>query len=252
MTLASETSGHGPALCFVHGFTQTRASWQPVISHLSHSYSCTAVDAPGHGESVNGCLTLTECGNEIAAVMTPGTLIGYSMGARMALHAALQHPEKVRRLVLISGTAGIDDVEERTLRVCNDEKLAEHIRDVGLATFIDEWLGNPMFSGLDREKAQINERLRNTPEGLADSLRFAGTGTQDPLWDRLAELSIPVLIITGAEDKKFADLGMRLHQGIATSTLKVVNGAGHTVHLEQTEQCVEILQSWLRETASTE
>lgn len=252
MTLASETHGEGPSIAFVHGFTQTRASWQPIISELQGSYSCTTLDAPGHGESVNGRLTLPECGDAIASAMKPGTLVGYSMGARMALHAALQHPATVRRLVLISGTAGIDDSSERAARITSDEALAAHIEHVGVSVFVDEWLQNPMFIGLSQESAQIDERLRNTPEGLASSLRFAGTGTQSPLWDQLSELSIHVLIIAGANDKKFVDFAQRMNSLIKQSTLEIVVGAGHTVHLEQPQQCVEILRTWLQKTSSAE
>lgn len=252
MTLSFETHGSGPHLAFVHGFTQTRASWLPLITELQHDYSCTAIDAPGHGESYDGSLSLVECGDAIAQTMKPGTLIGYSMGARMALHAALQHAHHVRRLVLVSGTAGIENVNEREMRVVSDTQLARHIEEIGVDTFIEEWLRNPMFSGLSREAAQIDERRRNSSRGLADSLRCAGTGTQQPLWSQLEQLPMPVLIVAGALDKKFADFAARMATLVPNATLAIVEGAGHTVHLEQPALFSDVLQKWLKATASVE
>ena len=252
MILASETHGNGPSLTFVHGFTQTRASWNLAIENLSDRYTCQTIDAPGHGESADGKLSLIECGDAIAETMATGTLIGYSMGARMALHAALRHPEKVKRLVLISGTPGIEVSDERATRVASDEALASHIEDIGVAAFVAEWLQNPMFAGLSREKAQVEERIKNSPQGLADSLRHAGTGTQAPLWEELSKLEIPTLIIAGATDKKFSDIASRMHSGMPQSTLVVVQGSGHTVHLERPDEFLVILRDWLRTTDSVE
>lgn len=248
MILHSETIGTGPSLSFVHGFTQTGKSWHPVVDQLSDEYSCTTIDAPGHGESPDGKMSLVSAGDAIASAMRPGTLVGYSMGARMSLHAALQHPDIVTRLVLVSGTAGIDDADERSARIISDEELATHIEDVGIEIFLQEWLSNPLFAGLSPTNTQLSDRLRNSARGLADSLRYAGTGTQTPLWDRLGELHIPVLLIAGNLDPKFVALAQRMHSAIRTSTLKIVEGSGHTVHLEQTNAFCSLLRSWLRST----
>jgi 2-succinyl-6-hydroxy-2,4-cyclohexadiene-1-carboxylate synthase len=177
--------------------------------------------------------------------MPTGILVGYSMGARMALHAALQHPETVTHLVLVSGTAGIEDETERQQRVASDTELASRIESIGVSTFIDEWLALPMFNGLTPATSQREERLRNTAIGLADSLRYAGTGTQVPLWDALPTLRMPVLIVAGGKDEKFAQLAQRMHELIDSSTLALVPESGHNVHLEATTSFVEILLTWL-------
>lgn len=245
MKLLGQTFGAGPPATFLHGFTQTSKSWMPVIELLDQHLSCTLFDAPGHGKNTQGQRTLSECGDDIALSMNKGILVGYSMGARMALHTALQHPEQVTHLVLVSGTAGIDDEAERQQRVKNDTELAARIELIGVPSFIDEWLALPMFSGLTPEKSQREERLRNTAVGLADSLRFAGTGMQHPLWDVLPTLRIPVLIIAGKEDAKFAQLAQRMHELIDSSTVAIVPESGHSVHLEATPVFVEILLTWL-------
>ena len=245
MILSGQTLGSGVSATFLHGFTQTALSWSPFIEHLTSYLSCNLLDAPGHGNTPDGRRTLSQCGDDIAQCMPTGILVGYSMGARMALHAALQHPETVTHLVLVSGTAGIEDETERQQRVASDTELASRIESIGVSTFIDEWLALPMFNGLTPATSQREERLRNTAIGLADSLRYAGTGTQVPLWDALPTLRMPVLIVAGGKDEKFAQLAQRMHELIDSSTLALVPESGHSVHLEATTSFVEILLTWL-------
>lgn len=230
---------------FVHGFTQTSRSWNDIISALGPRFDCTALDAPGHGENFESTCSLQECGEFIARTMPSGVLVGYSMGARMALHAALNHPEKISALVLISGTAGLESEQERIDRVASDEALANHIESVGVEQFISEWLQNPLFAGLSEENQHRSDRLRNTATGLGNSLRFAGTGTQQPLWDQLHTLSMPVLLIAGQHDQKFVDIAKRMQSRIPHSELVIIPNSGHTVHLENTDDFLRVLTDFL-------
>ena len=245
MTLAKIATGDGVPVAFVHGFTQTARTWLPVIDALDFDLSATLIDAPGHGDSTDGKRTLIEAASDIANSMNRGALVGYSMGARMALHTALMHPEKVTSLVLISGTAGIDAESERLSRQVSDRSLSERVLSIGVEAFVKEWLRLPMFANLDHVAANLPERLRNTAQGLADSLNYAGTGMQEPLWDTLSSLEIPVLIIAGAEDQKFVDAAHRLSSLIARSTLCIVPDSGHSVHLEQPVAFATIFRSFI-------
>jgi 2-succinyl-6-hydroxy-2,4-cyclohexadiene-1-carboxylate synthase len=239
------TIGNGLAVTFIHGFTQTGQSWSPVLEQMDIALSATLIDAPGHGDSLNGKRSLTQTAADITEAMTPGVLVGYSMGARMALHVALQSPHTVTALVLISGTAGIDSDDERTTRLESDTVLASRIIDIGVAAFIEEWLALPMFARLTKDAANIPERLRNTAEGLADSLVYAGTGTQTPLWGSLAKLNMPVLLIAGELDHKFVAQATRMHELIPNSEIHIVKNAGHTVQLEQTEVFTTLLKNFI-------
>lgn len=244
MSRTSKIGSNLPAT-FLHGFTQTAESWMPVVRSLALDVAPTLLDAPGHGSNTDGRKSLTETARDIADAMPEGMLVGYSMGARMALHTALLAPTRVTRLVLISGTGGIDDEQERSQRRRDDENLALRILQIGVPAFIEEWLALPMFSGLSTEASNIPERLRNTAEGLADSLRFAGTGTQSPLWNDMGNLAMPVLIVAGADDHKFVNNAKRMHEQIPTSTLRIVPNAGHTVHLEQPQVFAELLHDFV-------
>ena len=204
-----------------------------------------ALDAPGHGAAAELDLDLVEGGAWLAATGGRATYVGYSMGGRLCLHAALAAPDAVRGLVLISATGGMDDAGERAARRAADEALADRIEAIGVPAFLDEWLAQPLFAGLDDAAQGRAERLVNTPAGLASSLRRAGTGTQLPLWDRLAGVRIPTLVVAGALDAKFVALGERLASVIPGAELAVVDGAGHTVHLERPDEFLSILLPWI-------
>ena len=210
---------------------------------MKSEFTPLCLDAPGHGNNTNGARSLPQCAEEIAASMKTGILVGYSMGARMALHVALLHPELVTQLVLISGTPGLKTDFERATRIENDNELADRIENIGTPAFIDEWLALPIFSGLSDEINQRNDRLRNTPQGLADSLRCAGTGTQEPQWSNLQQLSMPVHLIVGELDEKFTAIAREMKPLISTSELTVVENAGHTVHLENPTTTGQLLDS---------
>lgn len=232
----------------VHGFTQTARSWRIVEQLLHDSIAdcdTLAVDLPGHGDSTAPAdLDLWAIADRLVDESGDATYVGYSMGGRVALHAALARPDAVRSLVLIGATAGIDEPRERRARLDADEELATRIETVGVEAFIDEWLRNPLFAGLDDDTALRSDRLRNTAAGLAGSLRAAGTGTQEVLWDRLGEITVPVLLLVGEHDAKFADLAGRLRDRLGDATLVVVPDAGHSVHLEQPAATVEAIGAW--------
>jgi 2-succinyl-6-hydroxy-2,4-cyclohexadiene-1-carboxylate synthase len=209
----------------VHGFTQVPASWGPMTDALG----AVAVDAPA--------ASLWDAADQLAAHGT-GTWIGYSMGGRMALHLALAHPRRVERLVLVSATAGIDDRDERRARVASDEALARRAEEIGAARFVAEWLARPMFAGVPP--------VPRSDDGatMAAHLRLAGAGVQEPLWDRLGELAMPVLVVAGERDTKYVALGERLAAGIAGATLEIVPGAGHAVPFEQPDAFVAVVRRW--------
>ena len=210
---------------------------------MQSEFTPLCLDAPGHGAHTNGARSLPQCADDIAHAMQPGILVGYSMGARMALQVALQHPQMVSRLVLISGTPGLKTESERSARRQSDNDLAERIEKIGTTSFIDEWLALPMFAGLSTDNNQRVDRIRNTAKGLADSLRFAGTGTQEPHWSNMHQLSMPVHLIVGELDHKFTAIAEEMKPLIATSELTVVANVGHTVHLESPTTTSQLLDS---------
>ncbi|HPB45584.1 MAG: alpha/beta fold hydrolase [Microthrixaceae bacterium] len=231
----------------LHGFAQNRNCWGPLAGRLASERDVLALDLAGHGTASEVTADLWQSGQLVLDAIgdQPAAVIGYSMGARVALHAALTRPEAIDRLVLISGTAGIDDPNEREQRRVRDEALAERIEDLGIDAFLDEWLALPMFAGLTDETRFLEQRRTNTAAGLASALRHSGTGTQEPLWDRLGELTMPTLVIVGELDPTYEALGERLVDGIGDSSMFVVVGnSGHSPHLEQPEAVIDLITTW--------
>jgi len=232
--LHASTLGHrhgaGHRLVLAHGFTQTGRVWGGLAEDLAADHELVLVDLPGHGHSSDVRVDLWHGAALLGAAGGPGDYLGYSMGARFCLHLALARPDLVRRLVLVSGTAGIEDAGERAARRAADDALARRLDPLdgtppedSVATFVDRWVANPMFGKVPDAANGVDERKRNTPAGLASSLRLAGTGTQEPLWGRLGELDLPVLVVTGGRDAKFTDLGRRLVWSNQAKYLGAVN-----------------------------
>ncbi len=230
--LHTVTFGSGPRVVLVHGFTQNTRCWGELVERLARQLEVVLVDAPGHGNSGHDDADLREAGRLLGEVGGAATYIGYSMGGRMALHLALDQPERVRGLVLIGATAGIEDLDERRRRLDADHRLADELVELGLPAFIDRWLASPLFASLPPESAFRAERLENRPEGLAASLRAAGTGSQASLWARLARLEMPILLIAGRDDRKFSALARRMAAGIGDNATLATARGGHAVHLE--------------------
>ncbi|HMQ28589.1 MAG TPA: alpha/beta fold hydrolase [Acidimicrobiales bacterium] len=247
--LACEVDGAGPRLVLVHGFTQTARCWGPVGTALAEGHEVVRVDAPGHGRSADVRADLRATAGLLAG-LGPATYLGYSMGGRQCLEAALRHPDAVEALVLVSATAGIEDEDERASRRASDDALAARIEAEGVDAFVDHWVSLPLFAGLPPVGRFDAERRTNTAAGLAASLRLAGTGTQEPSWDRLPTLAMPVLVVAGDDDAKFTPLAHRLVEGIgANATLAVVPGAGHTTHLEAPDAFLAVVLPWLADHA---
>ena len=228
-----------------HGFTQNSRCWGRLSLDLAVDHELVLVDAPGHGESGHDDADLRRSAALIGDVGGAAVYVGYSMGGRTLLHLALDDPGRVEALVLIGATAGIDDEEERAQRRVADDRLADRLLSVGLDRFLDAWLTGPLFASLDDVAASWAERLLNRPEGLASSLRSIGTGTQEPLWGRLAELSMPVLVLAGADDPKFTALGRRLASAIGDNARFRIVPGGHAVHLESPAETAAVIRSFL-------
>ncbi len=233
-------------LVLVHGFTQSRRTWAPIAAALNaDGYEVVTVDAPGHGESSTLRLDLPAGAESLGRTAGSATYIGYSMGGRLALHLAVARPDLVERLVLVSSTAGIDDEAARAARRADDERRAEELERDGVAAFLDRWLALPLFANLAHDDAQLADRLENTAEGLASSLRLAGTGAQHSLWPHLDELPMPVLLVAGRLDTKFATVADQMATLIPRSTVAIVPDAGHVVHLERRDAFLAKLRRWL-------
>jgi 2-succinyl-6-hydroxy-2,4-cyclohexadiene-1-carboxylate synthase len=250
VALHVERLGSGPVVALVHGFTQTGRSWAVIAEDLADDHEVALVDAPGHGGSADVHADLVDGAALVAEAVGPALWVGYSMGARLCLHVAVHRPDVVRGLVLIGGTAGLEDPAERQERRARDLATSARIEEVGLERFLDEWLAQPLFDSLPAGAAGVEDRRRNTVAGLRSSLERAGTGAQAPLWDRLGEIGVPVLAVAGARDERFAALAERIAASVGGhGEVALVPDAGHAAHLEQPAAFLALLRRWLADDA---
>jgi 2-succinyl-6-hydroxy-2,4-cyclohexadiene-1-carboxylate synthase len=171
------------------------------------------------------------------------TVVGYSMGGRIALHAALAAGDRVERLVLIGASPGIADQGERSARQRTDEELADEIERSSIDEFARRWAQTPVLAGLPAAAldAAHADRLRSTPAGLARALRGLGAGALPSLWDRLGELPMPVTLVVGERDSKFRAVAVEMARRMPAADVVVVPVAGHAVHLEAPEAIARAL-----------
>lgn len=237
-------------LVLLHGFTQNRRCWGPLPDLLAHGRQVVVADAPGHGDAADLGWSLADAAVPYAEALAPdgpAQWLGYSMGGRLALHVAVARPDAVGALVLVGASPGLADPAERAERRRADDALADHLEAVGTAAFVDEWLAQPLFAGLDPATDQRAARCANDPAGLASSLRLAGTGAQASLWEALATISAPVLLVVGERDAKFRGVAdaMAPRFGGACEVV-VLPGTGHACHLEDPEAFSEVVGAWLQ------
>ncbi len=234
-------------IVLLHGFTHTGASWDPVVAALAESYRALAPDIRGHGAaSRREPVTLEAVLDDLAAQAPERfTLVGYSMGGRIALHAALAPPlaERVEQLVLIGASPGIADPAERAERRAADDRLAGEVERMTIEEFEQRWARTPVLAGQPPAVAAAvrADRLRNQPAGLAAALRGLGTGALPSLWDRLAEIRPSTTLIAGERDAKFTAIANDMAQALPTADVGVIPGAGHAVHLEASEAVAALI-----------
>lgn len=230
-------------LVLVHGFTQTRRSWDAVVHHLDPAlFDVTRVELPGHGAASDRRADFVEAARAIGDEGGAATYVGYSMGGRLCLRLALDRPDVVRSVVLIGASPGLATEAERADRRRSDALLAADLEAAGTHDFLDRWLAQPLFETTTPSPEELAARRTNSPAGLAYALRALGTGSQEPLWDRLGELSMPVLLVAGVKDAKFRAIAERMAAAIGPrATTEWVEGAGHAVLLDQPEALARLV-----------
>lgn len=242
----------------LHGFAGFSGSWgAELVDGLAGALAAPVLlDLPGHGRYAGrhgpDDVTLEAALGLVGdAGAWPSDLVGYSMGARIALHFAAAYPDKVRRLVLESGSPGLATEAEREARRAADEALAARIVEDGVEAFVDGWEARPLFESrqglpIETRERQRAVRLLNDPSSLAAALCGIGTGALPSLWDRLPEISVPTLLVVGALDHKFVAIAERMAGSMPSARLVTVPAAGHTVHVERPGAWLEAVTSFLR------
>lgn len=246
--VATRGAPTGQPLILLHGFTGSATSWGTHLDAFAAAgMYVIAIDLPGHGKSDSPQdpmhYGMAHCQTAIFVVLRElgiktgqAILLGYSLGGRIALHLAFTG--FFRALILESASPGLATAAERAARRASDEALAEQIERDGIPAFVDFWGNISLFASqlslpVEVRSAQHAQRLNNSPQGLANSLRGVGTGAQPSLWEKLPALGIPTLLITGEWDTKFTAIARQMADLLPGAEMHSVPNAGHAVHFEQ-------------------
>lgn len=267
----------------LHGFMQSGRSWQR-IAPLLKTYHVLAPDLLGHGKTAfesGQKLDLDAYIDQLDALIewakqsySSGktqkvSLVGYSMGGRIAALFATRYPQKVSSLVLESTGLGPRTEEERVMRA---EKSASMIAQLDrsvekdplapLCAFVDFWEGLSLFesqSELDEHtRTRVRtERLANDPAALRCNLEQAGQHRMEDLRPALVHLNKPLLYLVGERDVAYTEIARSLMRAWAESDVcsspieqgfiqvSVIPHIGHNIHLEAPEEYARIAESFL-------
>lgn len=237
---------NAPVIVLLHGFTGSTATWHEVMTQLKGRFQLIAIDLTGHGKtSIPVELNRYRMEEQLADLeslfsqlnLTEFTLVGYSMGGRIALAYTAEYPERVHTLILESASPGLKTAAEKVVRKEVDAKLADRIETEGMENFVDFWENIPLFesqkklSWKQRQKVR-EERLGQDQVGLANSLKGIGTGSQPSYWDNLATINLPVLLLTGELDGKFVDISREMKEKMPNAIHCTTKNVGHAIHVE--------------------
>ncbi|GAQ91163.1 isochorismate synthase [Klebsormidium nitens] len=180
-------------------------------------------------------------------------VVGYSLGARVALYLAVKHPDLMADVVVISGSPGLVTSAEQEARAQHDDRLAQELLRDGASAFIQRWYEAPMWDSLrsrpDFESLQA-ERIASASEAeLCAALRGLSTGRQPSLWPDLAGIGGRVFWVTGAQDAKFVGICRGVMEAVKETgrkwTFLELEGCGHAVHVEAKDSLGVVLHEWL-------
>ena len=226
-------------MLFIPGFMQRGDAWRPVAELLPERYPSRMLDHAEH--------TFDARLAEIAQAGAGGVLVGYSLGGRLALRAALRSPDSFTGLVLVGSTPGIEEAPLRVARAEADEKLASWIEAASMEDVVSLWERQPLFADQSDAlvEAQRPGRLSQDQRSLALLLRTAGQGVLQPVWHDLSQLTLPVLAMAGARDDGYTRAAKRIASTAPNGRAAIVEEAGHAPHLQRPDEVARLLTEFL-------
>lgn len=229
----------GPMECWcLHGAVGMAADWRGVGKCLAGAgigsravdlwrfLDCCPMPLPDFGKALNA-----DASGEVFRGSSRA-LLGYSMGGRMALHALLENPHPWQAAVIISAHPGLESDADRVVRRTSDAEWATQALAGNWQEFLTRWNSQPLLEAAAMRPPQASGSLIMRRREIARSFVDWSLGAQQPLWDRLAEISIPVLWIAGAKDPKFVALAERAVSKMPHACLAIAPEAGHRVPWE--------------------
>jgi len=178
-------------------------------------------------------------------------LVGYSMGARLALGLSLDFDERFAGLVIISGNPGLETPEACEARWLAAQRVANRLETEPIEQFLEDWYRQSVFAGVPSEvlQAEIDRKQKLDSASWPQILRANSVSRQPNFWERLSELKIPTLSIAGERDEKYRTIAKRLEHELHGSQCKIIPDCGHIVHREQPQVLVSAIEEFAEQLA---
>ena len=246
------------SIVWLHGFLGNGADWIPFSSQIE-GFHHVIVDLPGHGKSLlpptRGEAGFEETVSALAELIQtecskPPVVVAYSMGGRLALALASKHPSAFAGLVIVSASPGLADSHERENRQRWDHDLGKKLRETPRMEFLDAWYDQELFKTLSKQPDLLetlkNSRLNIDLQSVSESLAYTGAGVMPYIGDRIHDLEVPLMYVTGSEDRKYAKIGRELTTGKGNIQLEIFSEASHAAHIEKPLEFIKVLRTFLK------
>ena len=263
--LHTESVGRGNAILFVHEYAGDHRSWEPQVRRFCRSHRCITYSARGYPPSRvpadAGAYSQQHAIDDAVAVLDglgveAADIVGISMGGFAGLHLAMQHPARVRSLVVLGTGYGAGPAEAARFRdEC--EAIARLIRESGMESFARRYLSGPArVQFRNKDPRGWEELVGQLAEHDADGAVRTMLGVQRrrpslyALEAELREIEAPVLILAGDEDDGCLETSLWLKRTIPGSGLAVLPRSGHTLNLEEPDLVNAFIADFLSRVAA--
>lgn len=244
-------------IVLLHGFMGDGRCFDLLVSQLRDTFHIVTVDLPGHGQT-RGATTAARYKTEEQLLdlkllfedmsLPPFFLYGYSMGGRLALRFALQHPAMLKGMILESAHAGIKSPSTRKQRSKKDHRWARWIKR-DFSSFLSWWQQLDIFQthspAGNQQSWYTKIQHSQDPEQLAMSLQKFGQGAVPPVHRHLSQLYLPTLLATGEYDAKYRERMKRMQADLPHAQLKIISDAAHRVHLDAPQQWYPVIKNFI-------
>ena len=245
-------AGRGDPLVLVHGLADDHRAWRRAVADLMLGHRAVMYDLRGHGETTLGSPdgTLRQLGDDLVALLDALGLArvdiaGFSLGGTIAMRTAIDHPERVRRLVLVAtssrvGRAAADWYRERAAMV---ERSDPDLRE----TLDRDTTGVYAQSPEELEQGLVIRRESTAdPRGYGNACAAMAALSAAPLDPELPRIAAPTLIVAGDRDQHCPPKAAHIiAAGIKGSRLEVFEGTGHPIPVERPGELAGLINSFL-------
>jgi 2-succinyl-6-hydroxy-2,4-cyclohexadiene-1-carboxylate synthase len=233
------------SLTLIHGFLGSNRDWEETLDSLKENYHCIAIELPSHGDSRPGSNNSTDSmANSVFEILkgigvNSSTILGYSLGGRVALSLYKNYPQAVNALILESTSPGLKTEAESQQRIIEDKKWATLLSE-NPEDFLKNWETQSLFS--NKFETNIKRSIKNSDE-LSKFLLESSPALNISNWDLY--IKVNTLFITGEHDKKYYEIINQFRKHQPNSEHTVISNAFHNTHLDNTKEFNKTVNNFL-------